>query len=86
MKEITTFVEMSRREQVMRLNRKVPSIDEFWEYRLGSSAVCVTLAINEYVSSAEGLHPPILERLVAKQTYLKIHLERHASPTLDNGR
>jgi len=47
LKEITTFVEMSQCEQSMRLDRKVPSIDEFWGYRLGSSAVCVTLAINE---------------------------------------
>ena len=48
----------------MRSNRKVPSIDEFWEYRFGSSAVYVALAINEYlISVADKLSAPILQRL-----------------------
>lgn len=49
MREMVTFIDMSRREQSMRLDRKVPSIEEFWEYRLGTSAVRIALAINEYV-------------------------------------
>ncbi|KAI4182232.1 MAG: hypothetical protein L6R41_006112 [Letrouitia leprolyta] len=47
MDETEDFLEMSRREQVLRL-RGVPSLDEFWSYRLGSSAVYVTIAVNEF--------------------------------------
>jgi Terpene synthase family 2, C-terminal metal binding len=45
-----TFMEMSEEEQRLRLSGTIPSVEEFWEYRLGSSAVCVTLAVNEYVN------------------------------------
>lgn len=41
---------MSEKEQRLRLTGAVPSIEEFWEYRMGSSAVFVTLAVNEYVT------------------------------------
>lgn len=47
MDECNDFLEMSQREQVIRL-RGVPTMEEFWSYRLGSSAVYVTLAVNEY--------------------------------------
>ena len=47
---MTNFVEGSQHEQSMHLNNKVPSIAEFWEYRLSSSAIFVTLAINEYAT------------------------------------
>lgn len=40
-------MEMSEREQRLRLDDVVPSAEEFWGYRLGSSAVGVTLAVNE---------------------------------------
>lgn len=43
-------MEMSEEEQRLRLSGTIPSVEGFWEYRLGSSAVCVTLAVNEYVN------------------------------------
>ncbi|KAL8833601.1 MAG: hypothetical protein Q9170_004184 [Blastenia crenularia] len=46
-REIARYVDMSQCEQSIRLSKKLPTVDEFWGYRLGSSAVCVTLAINE---------------------------------------
>ena len=42
-----TFMDMTELEQRLRLKRTVPSIEEYWGYRLGSSAVNVTLAVNE---------------------------------------
>ncbi len=42
-------MDMTEREQLLRLKGAVPSVEEFMEYRLGSSAVNVTLAINESV-------------------------------------
>ena len=47
--EMTVFIDMSEREQRLRLGTTLPSIEEFWKYRLGSSAVAVCLALNEYV-------------------------------------
>jgi len=44
-----TFMDMTEREQLLRVKGAVPSVEEFMEYRLGSSAVNVTLAINESV-------------------------------------
>ena len=56
MNVFTTLVEMSRREHEVSLDRTVRSIDEFGEYCLVSSAVCVGLAINEYlISVAQGI-------------------------------
>ncbi|KAL1594623.1 hypothetical protein SLS60_010384 [Paraconiothyrium brasiliense] len=46
--EMRFFMEMSEREQRLRLSGTIPSIDEFWHYRLGSSAVTVCLALNEF--------------------------------------
>jgi hypothetical protein len=42
------FMEMSEQEQRMRLDGAIPSVEEFWRYRLGCSAVPVCLAVNEY--------------------------------------
>lgn len=47
MDHMEDFLEMSRLEQVLRLQGTIPSMEEFWSYRLGSSAVHVTLAVNE---------------------------------------
>ena len=41
------FMDMTELEQRLRLKNTVPSIEEYWGYRLGSSAVNVTLAVNE---------------------------------------
>ncbi|KAI4250167.1 MAG: hypothetical protein L6R40_000339 [Gallowayella cf. fulva] len=61
MKEFTTFVKMSQCEQSIRLSGKVPSIDEFWQYRLGTSAVYTCLAINEFSWGDMHLPPGIME-------------------------
>ncbi|KAJ4359463.1 uncharacterized protein N0V89_000017 [Didymosphaeria variabile] len=46
--EIRFFMEMSEREQRLRLSGAIPSVDDFWHYRLGSSAVTVCIALNEF--------------------------------------
>jgi hypothetical protein len=46
--EIRLFMEMSELEQRMRLAGVIPSVEEFWRYRLGSSAVTVCMALNEF--------------------------------------
>ena len=48
--EMEVFMNMTEREQRLRMNGAVPSVEEYWEYRLGSSAVSVTLAVNESVA------------------------------------
>ena len=44
-------MDMTEREQRWRMSGAIPSVDEYWDYRLGSSAVAVTLAVNESVPS-----------------------------------
>jgi hypothetical protein len=46
--EMRFFMEMSEHEQRLRLSGAIPSIEEFWRYRLGSSAVTVCIALNEF--------------------------------------
>ncbi|EED22466.1 conserved hypothetical protein [Talaromyces stipitatus ATCC 10500] len=47
--EMNEFMKQSEQEQRLRLNNdSLPSVDEFWSYRLGASAVFICLAINEY--------------------------------------
>ena len=41
------FIEMTKTEQLLRLRGTLPSLEEFWSYRLGSSAVPVIIAMNE---------------------------------------
>ena len=41
------FLNMTQQEQKLRLRGTLPSVEEFWSYRLGSSAVHVMTAINE---------------------------------------
>jgi hypothetical protein len=50
------FMNMSEHEQRLRLSGAIPSVEEFWRYRLGSSAVPVCLAFNEL--SWEGMDLP----------------------------
>ena len=45
------FMDMTEQEQRLRMRGGLPSIEEYWQYRLGSSAVSVTLAVNESVAS-----------------------------------
>jgi hypothetical protein len=55
--EMRFFMEMSEHEQRLRLSGAIPSIDEFWRYRLGSSAVTVCIALNEF--SWESMNLPV---------------------------
>lgn len=48
--EMEVFMETSEREQRLHLSGSIPSIEAFWDYRLGSSAVFVVLGVNEYVA------------------------------------
>lgn len=50
MKEIVFFMNMSEHEQRVRLAGKIPSTEEYWEYRMGTSAVGICLAVIESVS------------------------------------
>jgi hypothetical protein len=45
--EMRLFMEMSEHEQRMRLKGAIPTVEEYWKYRLGSSAVRVSLAVVE---------------------------------------
>jgi hypothetical protein len=54
--EMRFFMEMSEREQRIRLAGVIPGLEDFWEYRLGSSAVTVCLAVNEF--SWDNMHLP----------------------------
>ena len=44
MKEIEFFLEMSEQEQRVRLAQKVPTLEEYWRIRIGTSAVGVMIA------------------------------------------
>lgn len=44
------FIDMSQVEQGIRLRKEIPCVDEYWRYRLGTSAVRVTLGLIESVS------------------------------------
>lgn len=50
------FVDMTKQEQVLRLQGRILSLEDFWSYRLGSSAVHVTIAVNESVTAR--IEPP----------------------------
>ncbi len=49
MDELRFFMDKSKVEQRLRLNEHVTSSEEFWNYRLGSSAVGVVLCLNASV-------------------------------------
>ncbi len=42
------FLAKSQREQELRLSGKIPSIEEYWAFRMGTSAVGVGVAALEY--------------------------------------
>lgn len=46
--EISFFMDKSEYEQRLRLSQSVADLDEYWNFRLGTSAVRVALALNEY--------------------------------------
>ena len=44
---LEAYIEGSRIEQHLRLKAIIPTIDQFWDYRLRSSAVDVTICVLE---------------------------------------
>ncbi|KAI1812483.1 isoprenoid synthase domain-containing protein [Poronia punctata] len=46
--EISRFMKASEAEQLARLRGEVPTMDEYWAFRLGASAVYITSAVGEY--------------------------------------
>ncbi|KAF2655196.1 terpenoid synthase [Lophiostoma macrostomum CBS 122681] len=46
--EMAFYMETSETEQRIRLSGRIPTVTEFWDFRLGSSAVGVCLALNEF--------------------------------------
>ena len=48
MSELAFFMEKSEVEQRLRLQPEMVTIEDFWEFRLGTSAVRVVLCLNEY--------------------------------------
>ena len=46
--EIDYYMDCQQREQGRKLTGKVPTVSEYWETRLGTSAVTSMLALNEY--------------------------------------
>ena len=57
LREIVFFIEMSEQEQRLRLSGSIATVEEYWHYRLGSAAVAVCLALNEF--SWDGMSLPI---------------------------
>lgn len=57
LKELVYYIRMVEEEQRIRLSGSVASLEEFWHYRLGTSAATVILAVNEL--SWEGGNLPI---------------------------
>ncbi|KAF6228249.1 hypothetical protein HO133_007979 [Letharia lupina] len=55
------FLEMSQQEQMLRLRGTLPSLEEFWLYRPGSSAVHVTIALNEFAWDNKSLPTSVME-------------------------
>ncbi len=51
LKELRFFIEMTGVEQQVQMSKKLPSVDEYYQRRKGSSAVRMCLAITEYVSA-----------------------------------
>ena len=47
MDHISHYIDMVQEEQMLRLRGKLPSLKEFWSYRIGASAMHPTIALNE---------------------------------------
>ncbi|TAQ83097.1 hypothetical protein B7494_g8579 [Chlorociboria aeruginascens] len=48
--EISMFMRMSKREQDIRLQGKLPSLDQYWEFRMGTSAVYIGVSMGEFAN------------------------------------
>jgi hypothetical protein len=53
MSEFQFFMNKSETEQMLRLKENLVSLEEFARYRLGTSAVRVVLALNEYCNGTQ---------------------------------
>lgn len=47
-KEIGYYMDCQQHEQSRKLSGEIPTVAEYWETRLGTSAATVMLALNEY--------------------------------------
>jgi hypothetical protein len=47
MHELTRFLEHTKREQRFRLLNQIPSVEEYWSFRMGSGAVGLVIAVQE---------------------------------------
>jgi hypothetical protein len=45
--EMTRFLEHSKQEQQIRLSGRIPNVDEYWHFRMGTSAVGIAVAALE---------------------------------------
>jgi hypothetical protein len=54
MQEFCFFINKSETEQRLRLKENMVTLEEFSRFRLGTSAVRVVLAINEFVTGFHG--------------------------------
>lgn len=47
MAEMEHFMQQTGKEQKFRLQDRVPTVEEYWEFRQGASAVGVIVAVQE---------------------------------------
>ena len=47
MDHLSYYIDMAREEQMFRLHGTLPSLEEFWSYRKGTTAVHSVIALNE---------------------------------------
>ncbi|KAF1913064.1 isoprenoid synthase domain-containing protein [Ampelomyces quisqualis] len=66
MEELTRFMEKTSREQQFRLCCGIPSVEEYWSFRMGTSAVGLVVAVQEY---AMNIH--ICDSVMRKDTMIK---------------
>jgi hypothetical protein len=47
MSETNRFLQHTKQEQIVHLNKRISSIDEYWQFRMGTSAVGIVVAMQE---------------------------------------
>lgn len=63
---VAHFMKESEIEQMFKLKGKVPTLEEYWAFRLGTSAVYVTCAVGEFAMSSR--LPPVVMRCKHMET------------------
>ena len=61
LEELQYFMNKSEAEQAIRLRGRLPDLEEFWQYRIGTSAVRVVLALNSYCNDLDDVPPEVLK-------------------------